>query len=296
LSGTHEKNKECFVNNEDGISEVLDETLILALVVITAAVVGVMLLGLVVPIEQTAYVVPQFGTKDISGKIVITAFSRGGDPLYFNATPLAKYRAVFYVDTSAGSFRADPAPSLTVFKPGDTIYLYYTGTRFVATKTLTGIPPATLPSGRVVVRLVDVNSGTLISQETVVKGLEVPLPTMTVTPTASPNATSTLTTAPTPTATITATATITPTATATTGPLVAGFSWVAKGLGGDVHFTDTSTGSPTSWSWKICGSATSTNQNPVKNIGKSTTCTVVLTVTRSSDGATSTISQTVTTP
>jgi hypothetical protein len=121
-----------FVKNEDTVSEIVDETLILALVVVTAGIVGVLVLGFAVPIEKTAYVVPQFGIQDFGGKTVITAFNRGGDPIYFNATPLAKYKAVFYVDTALGSYRAEPAPSLTVFRPGDTVYLYYTGTGFGA--------------------------------------------------------------------------------------------------------------------------------------------------------------------
>ncbi|MCK9580335.1 MAG: type IV pilin [Methanoregula sp.] len=123
-----------FVKNEDSISELVDETLILALVVVAAGVVGVLVLGFAIPIEKTAYVVPQFGIKDVGGKTVITAFSRGGDPLYFNATPLAAYKAAFYVDTSMGSYKVVSAPSLAVFKPGDTVYLYYTGTGFIATK------------------------------------------------------------------------------------------------------------------------------------------------------------------
>jgi len=124
--------------------------------------------------------------------------------------------------------------------------------------------------GQVTVRMVDSNSNVLISQEIVVKSVTTTSPT------------------------ITATTTIVTTAIPPPGPLGANFDWVEKGLGGDIHFTDTSTGSPTSWSWNICGS-TSSAQNPIKNIGKSASCDVALTVRRSSDGATSTITKTVTT-
>lgn len=228
------------MEDDSGISEMFDQTLILALVVITAGLVGVMALGFVMPVEKTAYVVPRFGIVDVDGKAVITAFSRGGDPLYFNTTSLASYRAAFYVETSAGNFRAVPVFSLEVFRPGDTVYLFYTGTGFYAVDH----PPAggsvvTLPPGRVAVRLVDVNSGVLIAQETVVEGpvltgitTSTPTPTMTTTGTPTPTATATPT--PTPTATVTVTTT-TATPTATASPTPSGYtvsvSWTPPGVG-----------------------------------------------------------------
>jgi len=236
LTQAHERIRSLYVKDDSGISEVFDETLILALVVITAGLVGVMALGFVMPVEKTAYVVPRFGVVDVDGKDVITAFSRGGDPLYFNTTPLASYRAAFYVDTSAGNFRAVPVSSLEVFRPGDTVYLFFSGTGFYAVDH----PPAggsvvTLPPGRVSVRLVDVNSGVLIAQETVVEG-PVLTGVTTATPTPSPTTTGTPTATVTPTPTATATATTTtPTPTVTASPTPSGYtvtvSWTPPGVG-----------------------------------------------------------------
>ncbi|HII98938.1 MAG TPA: hypothetical protein HA272_06750 [Methanoregula sp.] len=225
------------MKDDSGISEVFDQTLLLALVVITAGLVGVMAFGFVMPFEKTAYVVPRFAVADVEGKTVITAFSRGGDPLYFNTTPLANYKAAFYVDTSAGNFRVVPVAGLEVFRPGDMVYLFYTGTGFYAVDH----PPAggsvvTLPPGRVTVRLVDVSSGVLIAQETVVEG---PVVTGVTTATPAPTGTPTATVTPTPTATATTvtttTATATPTATATTPPayFTISVSWSPKGSGGN---------------------------------------------------------------
>lgn len=249
------------MKDDSGISEVFDQTLLLALVVITAGLVGLMAFGFVIPSEKTAYVVPRFGVTDVDGKTVITAFSRGGDPLYFNTTPLASYRAAFYVDTSAGNFRAVPVAGLEVFRPGDMVYLFYTGTGFYAVDH----PPAggsvvTLPPGRVTVRLVDVNSGVLIAQETVVQGPVVtgvttatPAPTATTSPTVTPTPTATATGTPTPTATATTTVTTTittatPTATATTPPAsyTVTVSWTPPGTGvGTITPPGTSGGSVT---------------------------------------------------
>lgn len=223
------------MKDEEGISEIVDETLILGLVVVCAAIAGVLLLGFAIPVEKTAYVVPQFGTKDIAGKMVITVFDRGGDPVYFNATSIAKYKAAFYVDTSAGSFQAVPVSTLAVFKPGDLVYLYYTGTGFIVTKDLTGAPITTLPVGRVTVRIVDINTGTLIAGETVVQG---PVTTLTVnvTPTTSGTPTANITTTiPTTIATTPATTAATTVATTTPipTPVLYGVtvSWSPPGLG-----------------------------------------------------------------
>ena len=260
------------------------------LILAIAVILGVSVFGMVIPIEKSAYVATQFGTQVVAGKTVITAFDPGGDPVYFNATSLAKYRAAFYVDTALGSFRAEPVPTLTVFKPGDTIYLYDTGSGFVINKTLTGASVVSLPAGRVAVRLVDINTGTLIHEETVVEGPLASLPVATATPTPTP--TPTATTTPTATPAVT---TPTPTTTPVPVTLAANFDWVEYGAGGAIHFTDSSTGSPTSWSWSYGDGATSTAQNPIHNFGKGATSSVTLTITRSSDGATSSITKTITT-
>jgi hypothetical protein len=192
------------VKNENGVSEVLDETLIIALGVVCAVIVAMLIFGFVVPIEKTAYIVPQFGTKTVAGHTVITVYDRGGDPVYFTAASPAKYRASFYVDTPGGSYEATPAATLSVLNPGDSVYIYNSGTGYVVTSNLTGISAGDLPAGRVTVRLVDINSGTLIAQETVVQG-----PAATVTPTLTIVTTPTTTATPTATATATSTKTIT---------------------------------------------------------------------------------------
>ena len=215
---------------ESGASEVLDETLIIALGIVCAVVTVMLVFGVFPNLQKTAYIVPQYNIKNISGHAVITIFERAGDPVYFNVTPFGSYTATVYVDTSSGSFTAIPAPGLTVFKPGDLVYLYYTGSRFIITGNLTGATITSLPAGQVSVRMIDANSGVIISQEIVVKGATATSPTTT------------------------ATTAITTSATPPPGPLGANFDWEEQGKGGDVHFTDTSTGSPTAWSWNICGS------------------------------------------
>jgi hypothetical protein len=309
--------------DDSGASEVVDATLIVALGLVLAGIVAAFVFGVFVPVENSAYLIPQFGILNVSDHSVIYVFDRGGDLVYLNTTPSSGHRAILYVDTKSGSFRAVPVPSLTVLRPGDTVYAYYTGSGFVLTGSLTGATFVSLPAGPIAVRFVDATSGVVIAKEDLVKGLSATLTatpvttttttipmtttttttvttTVTTTETPTPTATATTTTTATPTPTASATATVTPTATKTATPtptpvpLAANFNWAESGTSGNVRFTDTSTGSPTSWSWNFGDGATSTVQHPTHKFTKGASYNVVLTIRRTSDGATGSITKRVT--
>lgn len=199
-------------HHEDGISEVISESLIIVLGLVCAVLIIALLLGIVPTIAKTAYVAPQFGLQNISGRSVIYLFDRGGDPVYFNTTPLARYKATTYVETTAGMFTAVPANGLNVLKPGDLVYLYYTGSGFIITRNLTGATITTLPSGQLTVTMIDATSGVLIWKEILVKG---PV---------TANATATAATTTTATATTTTTTT-------TPSSYTISVSWTPPGLG-----------------------------------------------------------------
>lgn len=261
--------------NEEGASELLDETLILAMGLVLAVAIMMLVTGVIPFTEKTAYLVPRFGIGNISGQTVITIFDRGGEPVYFNGSPAAKYRADLYVDTQSGSYKAVPSPALTAFTPGDTIYIYYTGSGFVLTNTLSGTAFPSLPAGKLVVRFVDATSGVLIAKEELVQGPVTPTPVF-------------------PPVTTTAVTTTTPTPAQTTASLAANFTWSESGNSGNVRFTDTSTGSPTTRVWAFGDGETATTPNPIHKFTKGSSHDVTLTITRSPDGATSMIIRTVT--
>jgi len=194
--------------NDDGASELIDETLIIAMGLVLAVVILMLISGVIPLTEKTAYLVPQFGVGNVSGQTVITIFNRGGEPVYFNGSPQAKYKAELYVNTPSGSYKAVPAPALTVFKPGDTIYAYYTGSGFILTNTLSGATFPSLPGGKIVVTFVDATSGVLIAKGDLV------LAAATISPTATAT-TSTTTTTMTSTTTVTSTMTTTTTTSTT---------------------------------------------------------------------------------
>jgi len=74
-------------------------------------------------------------------------------------------------------------------------------------------------------------------------------------------------------------------------PLIASFTWKEDGKSGNVQFTDTSTGGPTSWSWTFGDGGTSTQQSPKNKYTSTGTFDVRLTIIRSPDGATNTTHQ-----
>ena len=267
-----------------GLSEVTSELFILLAVIALAIIVGAMIFGVFRPVDKTAYLVPQFNITTVSGNSVIQVFDRGGDPVYFNNSPKAIYKAELYVDTQWGAYKAVPVPSLTLFQPGDAIYVYNTGTGFAMSSNLSGTGFNSLPAGTLSVRLIDATSNVLIAKEDLV--------TVPVTTTAATTAT-TSTTKTTVTTVVTSPTATTPT---TLPSLAANFDFTVGKNGKLVAFTDRSTGNPTSWSWDFGdGNKVKGTQNPNNNYNKAGTWTVTLTVTRSSDGATSMITKSVTT-
>jgi hypothetical protein len=206
--------------NEEGASELIDETLIIAMGLVLAVVTLMLVSGVIPLTEKTAYLVPQFGVGNVSGHTVITIFNRGGEPVYFNGSQQAKYKAELYINTPSGSYKAVPAPALTVFKPGDTIYAYYTGSGFILTNTLSGATFPSLPGGKIVVTFVDATSGVLIAKGDLVLAAVTTPPTATTSPTTTTvtSATSTSATSITATSATSATATATTTTSVTATP------------------------------------------------------------------------------
>lgn len=146
------------------ISEVADEVLILAILIGIAAVATAVFLGYTGFLQKSAYVVMDFSDKSIGGKSLIAVFHRAGDPVYLTTNPSETFQAGWYIDTLDGSFTVEPAASLSVFSPGDTTFVYYTGSGYGITGDLSGVSYASLPAGILNLRLVDENSHVLLAQ------------------------------------------------------------------------------------------------------------------------------------
>ena len=193
-----------------GVSELTDEFLLIGLLLAIAIIILAISFGLFGFLQKSAYVVPDFGFKNVSGHSVIAVFHRAGDPVYFTGMANNSFQAGFYVDTLTGTYPAKPVPSLTAFGPGQTVYIYYTGSGFAAATNLSGVTFSSLPPGILNLRLVDLKTHVLIAQMNTTTGT-----TGTGTATTA-NITTTATTAATQTATITTSTTATTATTAAT--------------------------------------------------------------------------------
>ena len=205
---------------DSGISELTDEFLLIGLLVAIAVLIVAASFGLFGFLQKSAYVVPDFSFKNVSGHSVIAVFHRAGDPVYFTSTANDSFQAGFYVDTITGSYPAKPVPSLTGFGPGQTVYIYYTGSGFAAATNLSGVTFPSLPPGILNLRLVDLNTHVLIAQMNATAGATGTGTAATATPTG--NVTSNVTTA----------ATTTATPTATPSSYTISVSWTPKATGG----------------------------------------------------------------
>ena len=199
--------------SDDAVSEVVAEILIIFLVLSMGAVVGAMLFGVMPSIPKTAYLATEGSYKTMPTYSAIAIHHSAGDALSFSPTTLSSYPAEIRVDTLTGSFLAVPDRSAALFQPGDTIYVYNTGTGYHITKDLTGVTAVPLPSEFTSVKIIDSTANLLIVTWPPTKNEVSPTSTTTGTPT--PTATATTTTTATATVTATPTTTKTPTPTET---------------------------------------------------------------------------------
>ncbi|MFA7695009.1 MAG: hypothetical protein WCX63_05700 [Methanoregula sp.] len=226
--------------DNSGISEISDELLLVGLLIGLTIVILASSMGLFGFLHKSAYVVPDFSFTNVSGHSVVAVFHRAGDPVYFTNTSAGSYRAGFYIDTLSGTYPAVPVSTFQQLSPGDTVYIYYTGSGFSATKNLTGSGFSFLPAGILNVRLIDETNHVLIAQMNKTAGA-VSTPSANRTVTTTPLPTANVTTHVTPTITITANVTTnvtTPVSTVTTTVTNVGenskkveVKWSPQGLG-----------------------------------------------------------------
>jgi len=214
----------------DAVSDIIAEILILSLVIVMAAIIFVMVFGVMPQIPETSYLATEISQKAMPGYSAIAIRHQAGDTLNFTGGADLPGAAEVSIITPAGTYTAVPGAGLSAFGPGSTVYVYYTGTVYRLVSDLSGVTAQPLPTTGLRLTLVDRRSGLLINAWDL-QPAGTPAPTTTATGTITTTATATLTatatatptntTTPTPTATVTpaptatATATVTPTPTAT---------------------------------------------------------------------------------
>ncbi|MDO9323676.1 MAG: type IV pilin [Methanoregula sp.] len=204
------------MKNESGLTSVIGATLMILLVVMLVAIVAVLVSGFYHPIIKSAFIAPDINNQTISGKNIISVFNRGGDTAYLVSSGIALYSMSIFVDTSSGSYRAQPLPGIDAFGPGTTLYIYNSSAGYRITNQVSDIalPIAqSVPFSPIGIRLVDENAHILIAQwgdQTF--SLPTQSTTITVPPTTSPTPT------PVPTASGLTLTSISPSTAVTKGP------------------------------------------------------------------------------
>ncbi|MDD4137417.1 MAG: type IV pilin [Methanoregula sp.] len=218
--------------NGDAVSEVTAEILMIGLVTILGAVVLVMVFGVMPLIPKTSYLATDISLTEMPGYSAIAIHHRGGDPLNFTRAAGVPGAALITIITPAGTYPVVPDAGFLVFKPGDTVYVYYTGTGYHLVANISGVTAVPLPATGLRLTIVDLTSGLLIQEwQLMPSGIPVPSTTA-VTPTLTPAPTATTTTAITTTTTTTTTTTPTPTTTTPApGTISITISWAPNGLG-----------------------------------------------------------------
>lgn len=210
--------------NGDAISEVTAEILMVSLVVILGAMILVLVFGVMPLIPKTSYLATDFSLQQMPGYSAVVIHHRGGDPLNFTSAANMPGAAMITIFTPEGSYPAVPAVGFLAFRPGDTIYVYHTGTGYRLVSDLGGVTGTPLPPNGLRVTIVDLTSGLLVQEwQLVPSGVPVPATTVPATTTTTIPPTATTTVVP-----VTTTTTTTTPAPATTTITV---SWTPNGLG-----------------------------------------------------------------
>jgi len=179
--------------SDNGVSEQAAITLILILVIGLAGVIAAVIFGIINPVSRTGYLVPKAELTDVSGYQAIQLRSLAGDTFSLNGSGKESgyYRLGTRLDTSTGSrvVQVSQAISNTDFRPGDTLYIYQSGTTPVLTDRLAGVTPTgNFPEGNLVLTLHDDTSHVLLARIALAPGAGgsiSPSPTITPIPASS---------------------------------------------------------------------------------------------------------------
>ncbi len=155
------------MGDERGVSNVAASILIIILVVFLAVIAYFVFFSASPLQEKSAYIVPDFGTETLYTKNFIVLFHRGGDAVSLGTAGLAGRKLNVYIDTSSGSFPVEPVAGLDQFRPGSTVYIYYTTSGYQMTSDSSSLSAATakaITACPLSVRLVDEEAKVLVDQ------------------------------------------------------------------------------------------------------------------------------------
>lgn len=155
--------------SDTGISEPAAIIIIIILVIGLSGIIAAVIFGAFTPVSKTGYLVPRVDLINVSGSQVIQLRDLGGDTFTLNGSGMttAYYRLGTWLETSTGSqvVQLSPAIRKPDFRPGDTVYIYPSGTTPVLTDNLSDVTPTgNFPAGSLVLILDDDTSHVLLAR------------------------------------------------------------------------------------------------------------------------------------
>lgn len=155
--------------SDNGISEQAAITLILIMVIGLAGIIAAVFFDILSPVSKTGYLVPKAELGNGSGYQVIQLHSLAGDSFSLNESgkESGHYRLGTRLETGNGSHEVQVSPAISRpdFCPGDTVYIYQSGTTPVLTDSMAGvIPTGDFPKGSLALVLNDDTSHVLLAR------------------------------------------------------------------------------------------------------------------------------------
>jgi hypothetical protein len=140
------------MKNDHAVSVIIGAILIIILVVALAAVIVALFMGLIDLTPKSAFIAPDISGQTINGKNVIKMYNKGGDTATLDLSGQGQYPMSVRVDTSSGSYRAQPAPGVSLFSPGTSLYVYsstgsYTSGGYRITNNISALNSNSGPGG-----------------------------------------------------------------------------------------------------------------------------------------------------
>lgn len=151
---------------DTGVNEVVASILMVVLLIALAAIIGGIVLGVIVIQPKSAYIPPEVRVVSGAGgqSQAISLYSRGGDAAALDSQGGSSYALGIYVDTPSQSYTAMPDPGIRTFGPGETLYVYNSGSGYRITDNMSKVS-GSLPPGALTLRIVDENAKLLVYKE-----------------------------------------------------------------------------------------------------------------------------------
>jgi hypothetical protein len=154
-----------------GVSELIAEILMVFLIIAIAIIVLVMILGVSLPAQKTAYIVTSASGLKVSGYSVVKIDHSQGDPVSLYPGSKDRYSLQFTMTNGSATYSAVPLPAAVTkgWRSGDSLYLVRNTSGVMLTDSFLSVPGNIgFSPGAWTISIVDKTSDVLVAQHTVI--------------------------------------------------------------------------------------------------------------------------------